>query len=274
MIAGIEFLQTLVDDDSKVRGYSVINVARSALSAVLVLPGGIPFGEHPRVCMFMKGVFNMRPPIPRYQEVWDTDLVLEMFKKREWNPVSKISIKMLSQKVTMLVLLCSGERPQILRAMNVVNMEITGDSFCFDIKNDQIKQGRIGYKPKRLVLKAFPKDERICVYKSLRTYLKRTLNRRGKVKSMFLTLNKPYKEASRDTLSRWSKETLSLAGVDTNKFKAGSTRAASVSQASKAGGTLGEILNAGGWSQETTFTRWYKRPILKQNRTLGEIILR
>ena len=52
-------------------GYSAINTARSALSTVIVMPDGSKFGEHPVVCRFLKGVFELRPSLPKYTEIWD-----------------------------------------------------------------------------------------------------------------------------------------------------------------------------------------------------------
>jgi hypothetical protein len=271
---GVEFLQTLIDENSVDRGYSAINTARSALSAFLVLPGGGSFGEHPRVKLFMRGVFNDRPPVPRYQDIWDTDVVLDLLKTKDWIPAGKISIQKLSQKVTTLILICSGQRPQILKALSINNMDITGDKFIFTIDNSQVKQGRLGYKPAKLELKSFPDDKRICVYRYLKTYLKRTLDVRGKERQLLLTLKKPHRDASQDTMSRWVKTVLSVAGVDTKTFKAGSTRAATTSKAKSCGAPLEEILKGGGWSRATTFSRWYDKPVRTRGKSLSDYVLK
>jgi hypothetical protein len=223
--------------------------------------------------MFMKGVGNMHPPGPRYSEIWDTDLVLGKLKGKDWIPAKEISLRILALKVVTLILLSTGQRPQILRALNVESMKITDECFIFEIKNSQLKQGRLGYKPERIILKKFS-DKRICVYRYLKIYIKRTLDLRGKEKQLFLTLKKPYKAASQDTLSRWVKTTLDKVGVNIEKFKAGSTRAAATSKAKACGGTLEEILKAGGWSKETTFSKWYDRPVRVEARTLGDVIFK
>jgi hypothetical protein len=274
VVTGIEFLQSLIDDELTDRGYSSVNTARAALSALLVLPEGGTFGEHPRVKTFMKGVANLNPVNPRYQEIWDTDVVLEMLKREEWVPAGRIPIRNLSLKLVTLILLSTGQRPQILKALNVDTMDVSGEKFSFKIKNSQLKQGRLGYKPDLLELKKFDTDKRICVYRYLTAYLKRTLDSRGKEKQLLLTWKKPCHAASQDTMSRWVKETLSLAGIDIKKFKAGSTRAAATSKAKACGGTLEEILRAGGWSQATTFSRWYDRPVRAQRRSLDDIIFK
>jgi len=47
-------------------GYSTINTARSSLSAVGIKCDGITIGSHPIVIRHLKGIFNLRPSVPRY----------------------------------------------------------------------------------------------------------------------------------------------------------------------------------------------------------------
>ena len=47
-------------------GYSSVNTARSVLSTIIKTENEIPFGELPLACGFLKGVFNLRPALPRY----------------------------------------------------------------------------------------------------------------------------------------------------------------------------------------------------------------
>ena len=241
---GLEFLQSLLDDEEIHRGYSAINTARSALSAVILLENGGSFGEHPHVKRFMKGVYNRRPSEPRYTDIWDPEDVLNFLKK--WSPAKRISLKQLTLKVVVLILLVTGHRGQVLRALRVNNMEIGANWFKFRITNAELKQGRYGYKPEILQLKKFPVDHRLCVVNYLKVYLERTLPHRGTIQELFMTLKKPYKRVSRDTFSRWVKEVLTQAGIDTGKFKPGSTRAASLSKAGAKGATVDELLKGGG----------------------------
>ena len=60
---GIDFLASLYEDGL---GYSAINTARSALSSVLTSPENVTFGNHPLVSRFLKGVFELKPSLPRY----------------------------------------------------------------------------------------------------------------------------------------------------------------------------------------------------------------
>ena len=59
------------------RGYSSLNIARSALSTFLFSPSGITIDNAPPIKRFMKGVFELRPSLPRYTYIWDISIVLE-----------------------------------------------------------------------------------------------------------------------------------------------------------------------------------------------------
>ena len=43
---------------------------RSALSDIFTLSNNISFGDHPSVPRFMKGVYETRPSLPKYQEIF------------------------------------------------------------------------------------------------------------------------------------------------------------------------------------------------------------
>ena len=75
--SGINFLADLYH---KGLSYSALNIARSALASVIVLPGNQSFGNHPLVSRFLKGTFATRPALPKYKEVWDVNTVLEHLK--------------------------------------------------------------------------------------------------------------------------------------------------------------------------------------------------
>ena len=47
-------------------GYNAICVARSAVSSYLVLKDGVPFGQQKLVIRFIRGVFEMKPALPKY----------------------------------------------------------------------------------------------------------------------------------------------------------------------------------------------------------------
>ena len=166
-------------------------------------------------------------------------------------------------KTVTLILLTTGQRPQIITKLNVENMHISPSKITFFLGHKDLKQGRQGHRPEEIVLTKFPGDKRICVYSYLLAYLQRTLDIRGKTKELFLCTVKPFGPPSANTVSNWVRSTLSHSGIDITTYGPGSTRGASTSKALKAGVPLQEVLEAGGWSRATTFTTYYNRPILK-----------
>ena len=56
--------------------YSTLNTARSALSSILCISDCQNFGSHPLVVRFMKGVFEICKPNPKYDDIRDGSKVL------------------------------------------------------------------------------------------------------------------------------------------------------------------------------------------------------
>ena len=81
------------------------------------------------------------------------------------------------------------------------------------------------------MLTQYTPDQRLCVVASLREYLKRTKTLRNN--QLLISYPKPHKGVTTDTISRWLKLVLKLAGIDTAKFNGYSTRAASILQPRK-----------------------------------------
>jgi integrase len=254
---GLTFLQFLFQ---RGLGYSALNTARSALSSIIILPGGILFGAHPDVKVYMRGAFNAKPPTPRYISTWEPSQVLTLLQS--WFPASEISIDKLVMKIAMIIMLITGQRPQILSRLRLDSMKITESAFEFALQALDLKQGRPGYKPQCVILRKFPSNPKICIFKYLQTYLDRTALIRKGLQPLFLTTTKPYRVASSNTISRWLKTVLNTAGIDIERFSAGSSRAAASSAAKQAGLPIDQILKAGGWAKQDTFTRFYDREII------------
>ena len=62
----IEYLSFLFNYGNK---YRTINLHRSAISAFHEYIDGLPVEKHPQICPLVSGVFNLRPPKPRYMFV-------------------------------------------------------------------------------------------------------------------------------------------------------------------------------------------------------------
>ena len=57
--------------------YNSVNAYRSAISSVHEKVDGVPIGQHPLVTRLIKGIFNVRPPMPRYSSTWDVQVILD-----------------------------------------------------------------------------------------------------------------------------------------------------------------------------------------------------
>ena len=86
--------------------YSSISTARSALSFILPRNGYGSFGQHFLVKKFIRGVSNLRTPVPKYSYIWDVLVLLEFFRHLPENNL--LSLKLLSLKLVMLIALVSA----------------------------------------------------------------------------------------------------------------------------------------------------------------------
>ena len=135
-------------------------------------------------------------------------------------------------------------------------MTLTSSSLKFRI-GDLLKQSRPGIHLAEIVVAAYVPDRRLCVVTVLQEYLDRTRVYRGNTTTLFITTQEPYKAVSRDTLSRWIRDTLIAAAVDIDIFTPHSTRAAATSWAHKCKVPIDTILRTAGWSRQDTFTKYY-----------------
>ena len=89
---------------------------------------------------------------------------------------------------------------------------------------------------------------------------------------LLISFRKPHRAVSKDTVARWVKSTLANAGINVTSFATHSTRAASTSySANKAGLSLAQVLKAAGWTNASTFAKFYNKLPLSDN--YGHVIL-
>ena len=235
-----------------------MNTARSALSCLLKSFNRVPFGSHPVVSRFLKGVFESRPTVPRYTEAWDVGEVLSYLQKI---PNSEdVSLKDLTLKTVMLVSLVSAQRGQTIHYLNLDDMISSETSITFMLKKP-IKQSKLGVKPLVVTFSLYPVDPSICVVTTLRANLARTIDKRCDNKQLFISFLKPFKSVSRSTISRWIKVVMCKSGINVELFRPHSTRAAATSKASESSVPLDQILATAGWSSSSTFAKFYHKPI-------------
>ena len=70
---------------------------------------------------FLKGVFELKPSLPRYSSIWDVRVVLEHL--RTLGPPTQLELKALTKKTTMLLCLLKGYRCQTLTKLDTALMQ-------------------------------------------------------------------------------------------------------------------------------------------------------
>ena len=89
----------------------------------------MPFGELPIVRRFMKGVYELRPTFPKHKEIWDVKILLYYFHHQDC--AAALTLKDLTLKVTILLLLLSGQRCQTIHYLSIDQMHKSADKYVF-----------------------------------------------------------------------------------------------------------------------------------------------
>ena len=255
----LNFLAELFDQGLQHRSISAI---RSAVSMTHNQVEGIPIGQHPMVTRLLKGVHNSRPPQPRYTQTWDVDVVIKYICSMGDN--KELSLKTLSLKLAILMALVDASRTSELAALDIRYRRFKPEGVYFTLAT-LTKKTTPGKTPKEVFFGAYPPNRQLCVVQCLKHYEQRTKAFRGsgeqQLTKLFLSYIKPHKPVTSQRIAHWIKMFLKDAGIDTGIFSAHSVRGASATAAMDKGVTLTDILHVADWSSDTTFRRFYYRPM-------------
>lgn len=212
----------------------------------------------------------MKPPKPRYQITWNPAIVFNFLKS--WTPNEKLSLEKITKKLITILALYTAQRAQTLSLIKLKNIFKYENEIIIKIP-DRIKTTAKNKFQPCLNIPFMPEHEELCPAKILNCYLNITKNLRPKNDDkLFLTFKKPYHAASTQTISRWIKQTIGEAGVDTNIFSAHSTRHAATSKAIKNGIDLETIFRTACWSKNSkVFEKFYNLPTEKESFVSGVI---
>lgn len=201
----------------------------------------------------------MKPPQPRYTQVWDVNKVLRYL--RTLSPVKLLSLKNLTLKLVMLIALTNATRVQTIQLLTVKN--INKSRLKFVVQYDGLlKQSRPNYDVSFVELLSYPPDRRLCVYTVLKEYLKRTKSVRGNnIDKLLMSYVKPYGAVTKDTIARWINIVMVRSGIDVKQFGAHSVRAAATSKAQNSSVPLSDIMKTAGWTSSSTFAKFYKKEV-------------
>ena len=234
--------------------YSAINTAKSALLTLVSIDGCKNWGDNKDLVNFFKGLYNIKPPLPKYTHTWDADTVINYLELLY--PLDKLTLKEITLKTLGLIALTSGNRAQSIHLMDLNFMTKQEDCFIFLFKA-RTKTTKQGVTQPHLEVRRL-KEHKCCVYTTLEEYIRRTKELRTS-SDLWISPVKPYKPVGRQTISRWLKELLKLAGIDTAVYNPHSTRMAAVSKAHKMGVGMHTILKTAGWRTESNFKKFYLR---------------
>ena len=176
---------------------------RSAISSNHETVDGFVIGKHPMMAKFMKGVFSLRPPEPKYFVTWDVRQVLDFLKT--WSPAESLSLKQLTLKLVMLAALITAARSSSVNKMNLCFRYFKPDGVLFKVPG-LMKCAGPKMPLQNLFLASFPPDRRLCFVNYLKQYEKVTKNLRQKTENtqnlLFISYVKPHKPVTLATKAR------------------------------------------------------------------------
>ena len=180
------FLGFLAHQFSLGREYRSLNVYRSAISSTHLPVDGFPVRQHPLVSRLLKGVFNTRPPRPRYTSVWDVSHVTDFLKSM--GEPKDLPVPLLTKKLAMLLALVSAQRSSDLVRLSLpvtetsdgVKMPLTG------LAKQSVPGKARGMDP--LCISEFRQEGRLCPVKCLKEYIARTEAWRKDQPQLFLAM--------------------------------------------------------------------------------------
>ena len=232
---------------------------------------GVRIGQHALVCRFLKGVYNCRPPRPKYSSTWEVDIVLDYTRTLQDN--DSLPFQQLAHKLATLMALANADRCSDLAALDLSYHSAQGNGVLFTIPG--LTKSRRKGPPLQAFYTSFPEEPLLCPVRALNSYIKRSENLRDLSTAdnrLFISVRKPHKPVKPSTIGHWIKGYLKGAGIDTQTFSAHSTRGASTSKAKAMGVSSADILRSANWSSESTFCRFYHRPT--HSGSFGRSVLR
>ena len=206
----------------------------------------------------MKGVFNSRPPEPRYSQTWEVSLVLDYIKAL--GPNEKLSLKILSRKLATLLALVLAHRSSDLSRLTLQGRKYSANGVSLRLSG-LAKQARPG-KEKSLqpvFISRYSEDKLLCPVACLKAYEKASASFRKENQQLFLAVISPHNPVTSSTIARWLKQAISASGIST-EFTAHSVRGASSTAAAMNGLSIREVMEHAGWSSKDTFCKHYFRP--------------
>ena len=263
---------------STIKGY------RSAISRTIHLSGGPDFGSNEFISLLVKNFSLERPRQRVLIPSWNLRLVLSASKSHPFEPADEVDIKFLSYKCCFLLALASGRRRSEIHAFSSSDscLRFSRDKSSVTLLTDPafLAKNQIpGRGSEPIVIPALPHDSSskvLCPIRVLLLYLQRTHSRRTSSNSrLFIPINKGKQDLSVKAISTLICKTIQLAYSSSNEellnsmhVKAHDVRAISISWVLFNNASLDEVLSAGFWRTESSFSSQYLQSVSSQAQSL------
>ena len=136
----------------------------------------------------MKGVCESRRPKPKYDKIWDVSVVLKHLSSLY--PNEKLSLKDLTHKALMLILLVSSQRGQSIHYLDLQHLTMEEDNYFFDVA-EHIKTSTPRSPYTRIDIAAYEPDSTICPLSCLKAYINKTKDLRNNETNCLLVMLGP-----------------------------------------------------------------------------------
>ena len=169
-------LSFLASQFHKGHQYRSLNIYRSAISSAHPRIDGFEIGKHPLVTRLMKGVFNKRPPLPKYSTTWSVGTVLTYSGSLGNN--SDMSLKDLSHKLATLLALVTAGRSSDLVLLSVNHFTSTLEGLKFTLsglsKQSRPNHMRPNHMRPPIRIQKYGEDSLLCPVECFMAYVART----------------------------------------------------------------------------------------------------
>ena len=235
--------------------YSSLAVARSALASTLGIISGIKLAEISELKFVLRGKFKLDPPKPRYDKIYEIDIIKEYIKKN-LSRNQDLDILELSKKTVVLLAAEGIMRSSDLFRISKRSIEFDEIGVKFVVISPKEKSIQ---RPHRFVKIKKDSDPDICPVRALQEYLRRrnwiTFKESERV---WLNIKYPFSPCSKDVIAKWIKELIHQSGV-TTEFKAHSIRSAAATALVKKGESIERVMERGNWTSRSVFSKFYDR---------------
>ncbi|XP_068248828.1 uncharacterized protein [Palaemon carinicauda] len=258
---------------SAVKGY------RSALSLAFRLKG-VDISSSLELSLLIRNYELTCPQSEVRPPPWNVVQVLRALKRAPFEPLRQASDRHLTWKTAFLLALASAKRVSELHGLSydVAHSRGWGEvtfrfvpEFIAKTQNPGVSDPRFdSFKVTSLrSVTNDPDHLLLCPVRSLRRYLKRTAAARPHVQALFVSTGRTKRRVTKNSISSWIRKvissTLNPDSPPSSRPRAHDVRGVATSLAFKRNFSVTQVLQAGVWKRQTTFTAHYLQDVTHRN---------